>query len=78
METAYERILKTLKNKPAKSKRFAKFNAHKLQPHDMKARKCTRCNRMEGHIRIHGLNYCRECFREVAPELGFKKYGAEA
>lgn len=78
MESAYDRILKTLKDKPAKSKRFVKFSSHKFQPHDIKLRKCVRCNRLDGHIRVHGLNYCRECFREVATDLGFRKYGAEA
>ncbi|MFP3240930.1 MAG: 30S ribosomal protein S14, partial [Caldivirga sp.] len=25
-------------------------------------------------IRRYGLMLCRRCFREVAPQLGFKKY----
>ncbi|MEM1903602.1 MAG: 30S ribosomal protein S14, partial [Pyrobaculum sp.] len=25
-------------------------------------------------IRKYGINLCRRCFREVAPQLGFKKY----
>ncbi|MCH2267774.1 MAG: 30S ribosomal protein S14 [Candidatus Thalassarchaeum betae] len=25
-------------------------------------------------IRRHGLRLCRQCFREVAPDIGFKKY----
>ncbi|MCL4391519.1 30S ribosomal protein S14 [Candidatus Parvarchaeota archaeon] len=49
-----------------------------MQPHDRRANLCVRCNRPEGHIKIHGLNYCRQCFREIAPDLGFKKYGKEA
>ncbi|MCL4398219.1 MAG: 30S ribosomal protein S14 [Candidatus Parvarchaeota archaeon] len=49
-----------------------------MQSHDRRAHLCIRCNRAEGHIKIHGLNYCRQCFREVAPDLGFKKYGKEA
>jgi len=24
-------------------------------------------------IRRHGLRLCRQCFRDVAPEIGFKK-----
>ncbi len=78
METAYERIAKNLKGKPAKYSRFTRFNQHKLQPHDRRAHMCVRCNRTEAHIGIHGLSYCRECFREVAKDLGFRKYGKEA
>ncbi|MCH2646479.1 MAG: hypothetical protein MKZ53_05865 [Candidatus Thalassarchaeum sp.] len=25
-------------------------------------------------IRRHGLRLCRQCFRDVAPQIGFKKY----
>lgn len=35
---------------------------------------CRRCGRTGGVIRKYGLNYCRQCFREVAASVGFKKY----
>jgi small subunit ribosomal protein S14 len=38
------------------------------------SRKCTRCGTYDGLIRRYGLNLCRQCFREVAEGLGFKKY----
>jgi ribosomal protein S14 len=76
METQFEKILKVHASNPAKRARFIKFNKHKMQSHDRRAHLCIRCNRAEGHIKI--LNYCRQCFREVAPDLGFKKYGKEA
>ena len=38
-------------------------------------RKCRICGGSRALIRAHGLQVCRRCFREVAPELGFKKYG---
>ncbi len=38
-------------------------------------RKCRRCGRTGGIIRKYGLNYCRQCWREVARKIGFKKYG---
>lgn len=37
--------------------------------------KCTFCENTHGVIRRYGLNVCRQCFREKAEELGFKKYG---
>jgi small subunit ribosomal protein S14 len=36
-------------------------------------RRCRRCGK-HGVIRKYGLMYCRQCFREVATKLGFKKY----
>lgn len=35
---------------------------------------CTRCGRKRGIVRRYGMHLCRQCFREIAPELGFKKY----
>ncbi|MDI6806937.1 MAG: 30S ribosomal protein S14 [Candidatus Aenigmarchaeota archaeon] len=35
---------------------------------------CRRCGKHTGVIRKYGLYYCRQCMREVAKELGFKKY----
>ena len=38
------------------------------------ANPCRRCGRKRGVVRKYGLYLCRQCFREVARELGFKKY----
>ena len=38
------------------------------------SRKCIRCGTPDGLIRRYGLNVCRQCFREIANDLGFKKY----
>ena len=35
---------------------------------------CLRCRRKRGIVRRYDLHLCRQCFREVARELGFKKY----
>ncbi len=35
---------------------------------------CVLCDRKRGLVRRHGLNLCRQCFRDKATELGFKKY----
>jgi small subunit ribosomal protein S14 len=35
---------------------------------------CERCGRRRGIVRRYGMHLCRQCFREIAPELGFKKY----
>ncbi|MHA1521989.1 MAG: 30S ribosomal protein S14 [Promethearchaeota archaeon] len=38
------------------------------------ARECRRCGSHRGLIRRYGLDICRRCFREVARNMGFKKY----
>jgi small subunit ribosomal protein S14 len=38
-------------------------------------RKCRRCGSVHGLIKKYGLDYCRRCMREIAREIGFKKYG---
>ncbi|MDO8467758.1 MAG: 30S ribosomal protein S14 [Nanoarchaeota archaeon] len=36
--------------------------------------RCERTDQFGGHIKSYGLNYCRQAFREIAEEIGFKKY----
>lgn len=58
-------------------RKHVKKNTHKNRVNrkfGTAARRCDRCGRYEGHIRSFGLNFCRQCFRELAPRLGFKKY----
>ncbi|CAD6491368.1 MAG: 30S ribosomal protein S14 type Z [Candidatus Argoarchaeum ethanivorans] len=38
------------------------------------ANQCRRCGRKQGLIRKYGLYLCRQCFREMAYEVGFRKY----
>ncbi|MCL5430424.1 MAG: 30S ribosomal protein S14 [Candidatus Marsarchaeota archaeon] len=38
-------------------------------------RKCRLCGNARALIRSHNLYICRRCFREVAADIGFKKYG---
>jgi ribosomal protein S14 len=38
------------------------------------SRPCRRCGSYGSLVRRYGLDLCRQCFREIAPELGFRKY----
>ena len=38
------------------------------------SRRCRVCGSYGSHIRAYGLHLCRQCFREIAPKLGFKKF----
>jgi small subunit ribosomal protein S14 len=39
-----------------------------------RAEGCVRCGRRRGIVRRYGMHLCRQCFREVAKDAGFKKY----
>lgn len=36
--------------------------------------KCQRCSRKQGLVGKYDIWLCRQCFREIAREMGFKKY----
>ncbi len=35
---------------------------------------CRRCGRKDGLVTRYEINLCRQCFREVARDMGAKKY----
>lgn len=70
----YRKVFKQLKSKPIKLQKFMKHNAPKPRRFGRSTKKCTRCGRPGGYISKYGLGICRNCFREVAKSLGFKKY----
>lgn len=37
-------------------------------------KKCRRCGTTRGVIRKYDLQICRQCFRDVAEDIGFDKY----
>jgi len=70
----WKKIMKQLENKPEIKARFLKFCKPKERKFGIAAHKCIRCGRFGAHIHKYGLHLCRHCFREIAEELGFKKY----
>ncbi len=70
----WRKLYKQLKDKPAIAKRFLKHNKPKERKSGIALKKCQRCLRYGAHIGQYGLNFCRQCFREIAEEIGFKKY----
>jgi small subunit ribosomal protein S14 len=70
----WKKILKQLERKPAIKERFLRFCKPKNRKSGIAAQKCGRCGRFGAHIGSYGLHLCRQCFREMAEELGFKKY----
>lgn len=38
------------------------------------ASQCRRCGRKQGLVRKYGIYLCRQCFREIAKNMGFEKF----
>ncbi len=70
----HKKAFKQLRNKPIKLRKFIKHNKPKERKFGRGSRKCKRCGRFGAHIQKYGINLCRQCFREVAKDIGFKKY----
>jgi len=70
----WKKLHKQLKSKPAVAKKFIKHCKPKERKTGIAIRKCERCGRFGAHVGQYGLNFCRQCFREIATEIGFKKY----
>lgn len=72
--SSYKKMLKQLKDKPAKMQRFLRFNKPRERSFGAETKRCVRCGNTHAHIGKYGLNLCRKCFREIATKIGFKKY----
>lgn len=71
---SYEKNITQVAHKPLKVSRLERFNKAKDRKFGKNLYKCRRCRRTKGIIRQYGLLYCRQCFREEAERLGFRKY----
>ncbi|UCH37254.1 MAG: 30S ribosomal protein S14 [Candidatus Bathyarchaeota archaeon] len=49
-------------------------SGRKIRKYGKGSRPCRRCGGYGSIIRAYGLGLCRQCFREVAEKLGFRKY----
>ncbi|MBI4019989.1 MAG: 30S ribosomal protein S14 [Candidatus Aenigmarchaeota archaeon] len=71
---SFEKVRKSIQRKPIKLARYEKFNKARPRKFGRTLNKCRKCGRTEGLNHKYGLNYCRQCFREEAEKLGFRKY----
>lgn len=53
---------------------MVKFKPPKPKTMGRGAQKCQRCGSRDAVIQKYGLYLCRQCFREVAYTMGFRKY----
>ena len=70
----WRKVLKQLNRKPAKRSKWIAHNKPQEKSCGIARQKCERCGRFGAHISCYGINLCRHCFREIAEDLGFKKY----
>ena len=70
----FKKVFKQLKTKPAKLKKYVKHNSPKERSCGRANKRCKRCGRIRAHIDKYGIDLCRQCFREIASRIGFKKY----
>jgi small subunit ribosomal protein S14 len=70
----YKKVFKQLKAKPVKLNKFIKHNAPKERSCGRSLRRCSRCGRIRGYVQKYGIGLCRQCFRDIATKIGFKKY----
>lgn len=72
--SSYDKVFKQLSMKPVKLEKYKKHNAPKQRSCGINRLRCRRCGRARAHISKYGLCFCRQCFREVAASISFKKY----
>ncbi len=70
----YRKAFGQLKAKPHKLQKYKRLNAPRKRTTGTAIKRCRRCGRIRGRISKYGLNYCRQCFREIATKIGFTKY----
>ena len=71
---SFDNAKKQLEGKPVKMARFIRFNSSRKRSSGRALTPCRKCGKTEGVINKYGLQYCRQCFREEARRLGFKKF----
>ncbi len=70
----WRKALKQFPRKPAMRAKYIKHHRPKDRTTGIAKKKCERCGRFGAMINSYGLNLCRHCFREIAEDLGFKKF----
>ncbi|MCF7798716.1 30S ribosomal protein S14 [Candidatus Woesearchaeota archaeon] len=70
----HTKVLKQIGKKPGKHQKYLKHNLPRERKFGESTKKCEVCGRTGGHISKYGMSICRQCFRDNALKLGFKKF----
>ncbi|MEK6849912.1 MAG: 30S ribosomal protein S14 [Nanoarchaeota archaeon] len=73
--SSWDKAFKQLKDKPIALAKYIKHNSPKKRSNGQASVKCRRCGQHRGHNSKYGLDLCRQCFKQIAQHIGFKKYG---
>lgn len=73
----WSKVFNQVKHKKTKLAKVIKFNKPKDRKMGIAKVKCRNCGRRGAHVSKYGLHVCRQCFRDIARSIGFKKYGHE-
>ncbi len=70
----HTKVLQQIKKKPGKYAKYKKHNTPRNRGKAHNKVKCSICGRSGAHVSKYGMSLCRQCFRDHALKLGFKKY----
>ena len=70
----HTKVLKQIGHKKGKYQKYLKHNTPKERKNGRNSKPCSLCGRTGAHISKYGMSICRQCFRDHASSLGFKKY----
>ncbi|HLD42860.1 MAG TPA: 30S ribosomal protein S14 [Candidatus Nanoarchaeia archaeon] len=72
--SSYQKMFRQLRAKPVKMRKYLKHNSPKKRTCGIALRPCRRCGRIQAHVQKYDIHLCRQCFRDTAEKIGFKKY----
>ena len=73
-QSYYKKAFKQLRAKPVKMAKFIKHCAPKERSCGKANHRCKVTGSMRGYIGKYGIGVCRQQFRDIANQIGFKKY----
>lgn len=70
----HTKVLKQIGHKAGKYAKYLKYNTPRVRNFGESTKKCSVCGRTGAHISKYGMKICRQCFRDNAQAMGFKKF----
>jgi len=72
--SSHTKAFTQLDKKLVVKQKYIKHNTPKKRSCGIGLKKCKRCGRNGAHISKYNLHLCRQCFRDIAQVIGFKKF----
>lgn len=71
---SHKKAFVQLDRKPIVKQKYIKHNRPKKRKCGNALKPCKRCGRYGGHVSQYKIDMCRQCFRDMAKIIGFKKF----